>query len=352
MKGVRQVYDLLHRAVADHVFPGAVILIARGGQIMAHRAVGQFTYEEGASPMQPDTLFDLASVTKVVATTTAAMLLVEEGALHLDQQVVAYLPSFSGQGKADITVRHLLTQTSGLPAWVDLYRWCTGKQAVVDYICTMELEYPPGTQSIYSDLGVIILGAVLERVSGVPLDRFCATRIFAPLGMRDTLFNPPRSFWSRVAPTEYVEERGGVVQGQVHDENAFAMGGVAPHAGLFSTARDLSIFCQMLLNGGVYGSQRLLREETICRFTRRQNGIPESHRALGWMVWSTDSPAGTHFSPSSYGHTGFTGTSVWIDPERSLFVVLLTNRVHPTRNNTRILQFRPQVHDAVIKAIT
>lgn len=351
LEGLQRGYDLLQKAVADRVFPGAVVLIARGGWIVGHRALGRFTYDEKASPVQPDTLFDLASVTKVVATTTAAMLLVEEGALDLDQRVAAYLPSFGGNGKADITVRHLLTHTSGLPSWVDLYRWCTGKQAAVDYICAMELNYPPGTQSIYSDLGVITLGAVLEQVSGLPLDPFCHTRIFAPLSMRETLFNPPRSLWSRIAPTEYVEGRGGVVQGQVHDENAFAMGGVAPHAGLFSTAGDLGVFCQMFLNGGVYGSQRILREETIRLFTRRQNVVPESHRALGWAVWSAESSAGKRFSPSSYGHTGFTGTSLWIDPERSLFVVLLTHRVHSTRDNTRILQLRPYMHDTVIEAM-
>ena len=179
------------------------------------------------------------------------------------------------------------------------------------------------------------------------LDVFVQKRIFAPLRMQETMFNPPEEIWNSIAPTEEVPERGGVVQGQVHDENAFAMGGIAPHAGLFSTAGDLAIFAQMLLNGGTYAGERIVQKSTVALFTRRQPPVEGEYRGLGWGLWSEDSSAGRHFSPSSYGHTGFTGTSLWIDPERRLFVILLTNRVHPTRDNTQLLSLRPRIHDQI-----
>jgi len=297
--------------------------------------------------METDTLFDLASLTKVVTTTTAVMILLEEGGLDLDECVAGYIPEFAREGKARITIRHLLTHSSGLPGWADLYRTCRGKAAFLSRICEMKLEYETGTRSVYSDLGIIALGAVLERCSGISLDTFAQRRIFVPLRMQDTMFNPSEEIWNRIAPTEEVPERGGVVQGQVHDENAFAMGGIAPHAGLFSTAGDLAIFAQMLLNGGGYAGKRIVQKSTITLFTRPQPPIEGEHRGLGWGLWSEDCSAGRHFSPSSYGHTGFTGTSLWIDPERSLFVILLTHRVHPTRDNTQLLSLRPRIHDRI-----
>ena len=344
---LQAVYRLLEDSVAARAFPGAVILIAKDGLVVGHSAFGRFTYEDTSPRMQADTLFDLASLTKVVAATTAAMILFEEGRLDLDARVAATIPEFGQEGKAPSTIRHLLTHTSGLPGWADLYRTCRGKAAFLSRICEMELEYETGTKCVYSDLGIIVLGAVLERCSGMSLDVFSQSRLFGPLRMPDTMFNPPEEIWSRIAPTEEVPERGGIVQGQVHDENAFAMGGVAPHAGLFGTAGDLAIFAQMLLNGGEYAGKRIVQKSTIALFTRRQPLVEGEHRGLGWRLWSEDGFSGRHFSPSSYGHTGFTGTSLWIDPERNLFVILLTNRVHPTRDNTQLLSLRPRIHDRI-----
>jgi CubicO group peptidase (beta-lactamase class C family) len=215
----------------------------------------------------------------------------------------------------------------------------------------MDLVYPPGSQSVYSDLGVILLGEILERAAGRPLEDFVRERVFEPLGMHDTLFRPPASLAARIAPTEFDPWRGRMVRGEVHDENAFALGGAAPHAGLFGTAGDLSRFAQMLLSGGVLDDRRIVSRETVELFTRRA-GIPGSDRALGWDTRSAEgSSAGTFFSSRSFGHTGFTGTSIWIDPERNLFVILLTNRVYPTRENNLIRQARPAVADAVVRAI-
>jgi len=322
-------------------------LVARGGNVRFHRAFGRFTYEPDSLPMRPDTIFDLASLTKVVATTSMAMALYEEGKLDIDEKVCTYLPEFRGGDRELVTVRHFLAHSSGLPAWVDLYKRARGKEAFLKHICRLPLEAPPGTRTVYSDMGMILLGAALERISGEPLDAFCRRRTFDPLGMHDTLFNPPFHLRHRIAPTEVVPERGGVIWGEVHDENAWAMGGVAPHAGLFGTAGDLFKFAQMLLDGGIYGGRRLFREETVRLFTRR---TPGSTRALGWDTPSEGGPSGKYFSPSSFGHTGFTGTSLWADPERNLVVVLLTNRVHPTRERKGMFCLRPLIHDAAVKA--
>jgi CubicO group peptidase (beta-lactamase class C family) len=204
---------------------------------------------------------------------------------------------------------------------------------------------------VYSDLGILLLGEVLERVTGKELEELARTEVLDPLGMSDTMYRPPPSLKSRIAPTEQDSWRGRLVHGEVHDENAFGLGGVAPHAGLFSTARSLAALAQMMLNGGAYDGKRILNAETIALFTRRVNLVPESSRALGWDTPSEPSAAGKLFSYSSYGHTGFTGTSLWIDPERELFAILLTNRVHPTRENRKIFDLRPAFHDAVQQAV-
>jgi CubicO group peptidase (beta-lactamase class C family) len=215
----------------------------------------------------------------------------------------------------------------------------------------MPLDYTPRTKMVYSDLGILLLGEILERVTGKDLASMAREEIFEPLDMDDTMFQPDASLRSRIAPTERDPWRGRVVQGEVHDENAYGLGGVAPHAGLFSTARSLAQFAQMMINGGAGNGRRLLNPETIALFTSRANLVQGSSRALGWDTPSEESSAGRFFSASSYGHTGFTGTSLWIDPERELFVILLTNRVHPTRENPKIADLRPAFHDAVAKAI-
>jgi beta-glucosidase-like glycosyl hydrolase/CubicO group peptidase (beta-lactamase class C family) len=345
------VRHLMQTAVRDSVFPGAVLLVARKGLIVMHEAFGRFGYGDFDRPMPLNAIFDLASVTKVVATTTTCMLLYERGLLNLDAPVQAYLPEFTGPEKEKVTVRHLLTHSSGLVAYRRYFaeNYPTGE--MIKIILNEQLEAPPGSKTVYSDLGIILLGKIIEKISSRTLDVFCREEIFVSLNMSETFYNPPSSFLSRIVPTEFDTWRGRMIHGQVHDENAFALGGVSGHAGLFSTARDLATFLQMLLNDGVYEKVRLLKPETVAMFTARQNLVPGSSRALGWDTADGTNSAGHLMSPRAFGHTGFTGTSVWVDPENNLFVILLSNRVHPTRNNRRLIDFRAKLHDAVMRAI-
>ncbi|HJX27112.1 MAG TPA: serine hydrolase domain-containing protein [Thermoanaerobaculia bacterium] len=348
---VEEVDRLLDGYRERGAFPGGVLAVGDRGGLAHLHPFGRFTYEEDAPPVTADTLYDLASLTKVVATTTMAMILVDEGKLDLDQPVQELLPGFHGPGKEAVTVRHLLTHSSGLPALAPLYQEIRGRPAFVGRIQAMDLVHPAGSRSTYSDLGMILLGEILERAAGQPLEAFVRARVLDPLEMRDTRFLPPADLRPRIAPTEIDPWRGRLVHGEVHDENAFAMGGVAPHAGLFGTAGDLARFARMLLNGGTLDGRRIVSRETVDLFTRRA-GIPDSDRALGWDTKSAEgSSAGTLLSPRSFGHTGFTGTSLWMDPERGLFVILLTNRVHPTRENNLIREVRPAVADAVVRTL-
>ncbi|MEJ7813002.1 MAG: serine hydrolase domain-containing protein, partial [Gemmatimonadaceae bacterium] len=310
---------------------------------------GRQDWAPGALPVTDSTIYDMASLTKVVATTTAAMLLEEDGRLDLERTVASYVPEYAAPEKAPITVRMLLLHTSGMKQYQFLYREIRGREQYLRRINAHPLLHVPGERSDYTDWNMIVLQAVVERVSGRLLDSLLAERVFSPLGMRDTGFNPPASLKPRIAPTEVQAFRGGQVWGVVHDENAWAIGGVAGHAGLFSSARDLAVFAQMLLNGGEYGGVRVLRPETVARWTARQRR--DASRALGWETPSPGSSAGRFFSPRSFGHTGFTGTSLWMDPEKGLFVVLLTNRVNPTRNNQKIGPLRRAVADAVQSAV-
>jgi beta-N-acetylhexosaminidase len=341
---------VVERALAERAFPGAVLAVGKDGALVRLRAFGGLSDEPGAPAVAPDTVYDLASLTKVVVTTTAAMILVDEGRLDLAKPVSAFLPGFRGGAKDKVTVWHLLTHSSGLDWWAPLYLQIEGQAEFVARIQAMDLVFEPGTKSLYSDLGLILLGEILERVAGEGLEPFIRQRLLAPLGMRDTGYRPAAVLLPRVAPTERDSWRGRLLHGEVHDENAFAMGGVAPHAGLFGTAPDLALFAQMLLNGGVYDHHRIVSREVVETFTRRA-GVPGSSRALGWDTPSENSSAGTLFSPRSFGHTGFTGTSLWIDPDRRLFLILLTNRVYPTRENDAIRRVRPAVADAVARAL-
>ncbi len=348
--GLDEVDRLLERAVEEKAFPGAVVAVGKDGALVHLRAVGRLSYDEGSAPVRTDTLYDLASLTKVVATTTMAMVLVDTGRLRLDQPVGKWLPHFQGGGREKVTPWHLLTHSSGLDWWAPLYEELSGKAAFVERIESMPLVYRPGSRSVYSDLGTILLGEVLERAAGQSLDDFTREQVLDPLGMRETRFKPEPEQLPRVAPTEVETWRGGLIHGTVHDDNAFAMGGVAPHAGLFGTAGDLARFAQMMLNGGVLEHHRVAARATVERFTKRA-GIPGSSRALGWDTPEPPSSAGQYFSERSFGHLGFTGTSIWIDPDRRLFLILLTNRVHPTRDNIQIRRVRPAVADAVVEAL-
>jgi beta-N-acetylhexosaminidase len=351
--GFAELDRVVAQAMEAHVFPGAVVAVGKDSVLAYLRAYGHLTYDPGAPAVQDDTIYDLASLTKVIVTTTAAMILVDEGRLDLAKPVSAFLPAFRGGAKDRVTVAHLLAHSAGTEAVSPLYKELKGKAAYLQRIQAMDLAYEPGTRSVYSDLGVMLLGEILERVAGEPLDAFARRRILDPLGMSDTLFRPGAALLPRIAPTEQDPWRGRLIRGEVHDENAFAMGGVAPQAGLFGTADDLARFAQMLLNGGVYDHHRLVSREVVDRFTRPAGLPPGSSRALGWDTPSGASTAGSRASPHAFGHTGFTGTSMWMDPDRGLFVILLSNRVHPTREPTavRINDVRRAVADAVAGAL-
>jgi CubicO group peptidase (beta-lactamase class C family) len=358
-----QVDRLLESAVSARAFPGAILAIGRGGSLVRLRAFGRLSYDPGSPEVRTNTLYDLASLTKVVVTTTVAMMLVDDGRLDLDERVVSLVPGFTGGRKDEVRVRQLLTHSGGLLWWAPLYEELRGREAYLERILEMDLDYPPGARSVYSDLGVILLGEVLERVAGEPLEAIARRRLFEPLGMVDTRYRPPVGLRSRIAPTERDPWRGRILLGEVHDENAFALGGVAPHAGLFSTAGDLARFAQALLNGGEMDGRRIVNRSTVEQFTRRA-GVARSTRALGWDTPTNGedprssvpgepgySSAGSLFSPRAFGHTGFTGTSVWMDPDRQLFLILLSNRVHPTRENRRIGRVRARLADAVVGAL-
>ncbi len=343
--------SLVMAQIRQKSFPGAQLWVQQHGRLLHARTYGTMTYDPLSAPIMPTTMYDIASMSKVVVTTTATMMLVDEGRIDLDAPVVRYLPEFGVNGKERITIRHLLLHTSGLPAFLLFYRSCTTARQVIDSIMVTRLDAPPGARMVYSDLGMITLGRVIERITGSPLDVFARERIIEPLGMRNTMYAPPDSLRSLCAPTEldaYWRHR--LVQGTVHDETAALLDGVAGHAGVFSTAADLAVFAQMLLDGGRIRDRRLLAASTIAMFTKRQER--GSSRALGWDMRSTSgSSAGQYFSMRSFGHTGFTGTSIWIDPDADMFVIFLTNRVHPTRENRKLLGFRAVLHDAIRRAI-
>ena len=358
---LRGAAGLLDDASKSKAFPGGVVIVGREGKLAMQRAFGRQSYAKDAPPVTMDTIYDVASLTKVVVTSTLAMILFEREELRLEATLREYLPELVGEGKDVITVADLLAHSSGILWWKDYYKTLREGSAVdvkrryVEEISRLPLDYASRSKSVYSDLGFILLGEIIERVSGQGLDEMATAAIFEPLGMVNTWFNPPVSLGPRIAPTEDDPWRGRIVTGEVHDENAFALGGVAPHAGLFSTAHDMAVFAQMMLNGGVYDGQRVVKRSTIERFTRRADLVPGSSRALGWDTPSLPpkaSSTGRYFSPSSFGEYGFTGTSLWIDPEQKLFVVLLTNRVHPSRDNTRIREVRLAFHDAIMEALT
>jgi CubicO group peptidase (beta-lactamase class C family) len=318
---------------------------------VASAGFGRFTYDAGAPEVAAHTVFDLASLTKVLATTTMAMLLFERGVLELEAPVAGILPEFRhGEDcrRAQVTLRMLLAHSSGLPAYLRLYQSAQGHDALLAAACAAPLQADPGARAEYSDIGFIVLGEALARLADEPIDGYCQREIFGPLGMSTTGFRPPADWKERIPPTvDDRDFRQRVIQGEVHDENAYALDGVAGHAGLFGAARDLATFAHVLLGGG----RPILRAETISLFTRREPSPPGTSRALGWDTPSSPSQSGKHLSPRSFGHLGYTGTSLWIDPERQLSVTLLTNRTWPDRASERIKEVRPLFHDAVAEVL-
>ena len=390
-------FSVLNNAIARRAFPGVSLAVTHQGRLVALKAAGHLIYESdtgvpflaslwrsGNLPVQPATLFDLASLTKVVATTTMSMLLYERGLLDLDAPVAAIVPEFISASpetrqdlrRREVTLRMLLAHCSGLPAYERLFVKARTRAELLDAALAMSLATDPGRRAEYSDIGFIILGVALERLTNESLDRFCQREVFGPLGMTSTTYNPPPEQRKNIPPTVNecaantpVREkpnwgvstgvkqnpalsqsstfRGRIIQGEVHDENASVLGGIAGHAGLFATAEDVARFAHCILDGG----RPILRPETVARFTRRESSPEGTSRALGWDTPSPPSQSGKYFSSHSFGHLGYTGTSLWIDPERQLSITLLTNRTWPDCANDAIKQLRPNVHDAVIEAL-
>ena len=352
--GVETATQLLSEAIAARATPGAVFIVGNRDGVVTEKALGNLTYAADAPCVTPETIYDLASLTKVIVTTPLAMIFCERGQLELDATVSTYVPEFSGDGKSSVLVADLLAHCGGLLWWKDLYTAFEGcspeksKRGYSEMICALPQNYPPRSKTVYSDLGFLLLGEILERLTNSSLDQLADEEIFEPLKMNEIRYNPPETLRSRIAPTEDDEWRGHILRGTVHDENAFGLGGIAPHAGLFSTARAMVPFAQMFLNRGALKDLRLFTPETVRTFTTRAKLVSGSSRALGWDTPAAGGSSGSLFSTEAYGHTGFTGTSLWIDPERDLFVVLLTNRVHPTRENPKLASIRPRFHEALL----
>ena len=364
----------LEAAAARHVFPGAVLLV-RDGERVHLCAAGARSVEPTVTPMRPETIFDLASLTKPLATTIAVMLLVREGKIRLDDRVSRFFHNFGVHGKTHVTFRHLLNHSSGLPAWQPYYKEIihterkggrinfvaspSAKSFVYQAIHRERLETPPATHARYSDLGFMLLGEAVEEIGGMALDRFCQQRIYRPLGLRTTAFVDLWRLRARklepipdlVAPTERCPWRKKILCGEVHDDNAYAMGGVAGHSGLFASAADLDVLlCR--LRACYTGADGWIPQSIMREFWTRDRVVESSTWALGWDTPSPhDSSAGTLFNRRAVGHLGFTGTSVWLDLDRPLHIILLSNRVHPNRDNEAIREFRPLIHDAVMRAL-
>ncbi len=355
-KRFANVFAIIRQAIGQRAFPGASLAVTHRGTLVASQGFGRFTYRQNAPEVSAETAFDLASLTKVVATTAVAMLLYQRAKLSLDQPVEKTLPEFitlvpkhQHLQRHFVTIRMLLAHSSGLPAYEKLFQIAKTPDDVVRAAITSPLIAAPGARVEYSDIGFILLGEALTRIAGVPLDVVAQREIFAPLGMTRTCFNPPAEWKLEIPPTE---DEGGffgrVMQGEVNDENANAMGGVAGHAGVFAPATDVARFAECMLRGG----SPILQPGSVKLFTKRELSPPGTTWALGWDTPSRpESTSGKLFSDRSIGHLGFTGTSLWIDPDRQLSVTLLTNRTWPDRTSHAIREVRPQVHDAIVKAL-
>jgi len=343
---------VVRRGITAGAYPGASVVVGRKGYAVWQKGYGRLGWTTTSPAVVPEeSIYDLASLTKVIATTTAAMILYDEGKLDLKAPVQRYLPEFTGDMKDQVTIEHLLTHRSGLAPGRQLWKTARTPAEAKQQVLESRLQQRPGALYNYSDLGPDILGWVIERISGQSLDQFTESRIFEPLGMNDTGWRPARALVPRIAPTEVTPPRGYPVRGEVADESAFALGGIAGHAGLFGTATDLSVFAQMMINGGEYEGTRIVKEETVRLFTTEV----QDHRALGWEVAAGERGAGEYLSHNAFGHTGYTGTSIWIDPDRDLFVILLTNRVHAARARRPgiiIADVRHDLADAAALAVT
>jgi CubicO group peptidase (beta-lactamase class C family) len=341
---------ILTRALDDHAFPGAVAVVGTRNGITETIGVGQLDAADATLPSLT-TMYDLASLTKVICTTTLMLRLVDAGQIRLDAPVVQYLPDWKGVGAATITIRQLLTHSSGLNAWRPFYKEAVDKADARAQLMLVGPEVPPSTRYLYSDMNFMLLGMVIERVTGQTLDVAFHELVAKPLRLIDTRFRPDTSTLARTAPTEFDPWRQRKLRGEVHDENASRFEGVSGHAGLFSTGADLARVARMWMSRGALDGLRFVRPETVAQFTRVQDTLI-SRRALGWETPTGGNSAGHRLSAIAFGHTGFTGTSVWMDPAKDLFVILLTNRVNPTRENRKIGGVRVALADGVVGAVT
>jgi len=354
---VTELKSLLNEAVLDSAFPGGVLLAAKDGKIFINEPFGYNTYSKKI-PVSTSSIFDLASITKVVSTTSAIMKLYDDEKISLDDPVSKYIPEFVNKSVGDlknrnsVTIKHLLTHSSGLPPFTLFYLIEGEIEDRLSAVFSSKLETKPGEKYVYSDIGFIILGKIVERISGQPLDEFVERNIFEPLGMLDTYYTPDDVKMRRIVPTEFSKLENKFVKGYVHDENAHSLDGVSGHAGLFSTANDLAIFAQMMLNGGEYNKTLTFDKKTVELFTSVVDSSFSS-RCLGWDSPSGNASGGVYLSDESFGHTGFTGTSMWIDPENEIFVILLTNAVHPNREwkSPKYFDWRQRIHSEVYESL-
>lgn len=346
-------FQEVRKWIEKKAFPGAVLAVGQHGKLIAWKSFGKMDYSDGAAPVPRKAIFDLASLSKVIGTTTAAEILYDRKELDLDAAVTRYIPEFAcTPGHEEVLVRNLLSHSSGLNSREVLWKQASDRQGIMRLVYTLPMDFKPGEKMQYRDYNFILVGEIVYRITGQRLDQFLAKNVFRPLKMKDTGYKPSSKRLDRIPPTEQDNVlRHELVHGVVHDENAFLMGGVSGHAGLFSSARDLAAFAQMYLNGGTYRGKRIISKATIKLFMQRQSSPAGTTRALGWDTPAKGSFPGDLASPHAIIHTGFTGTSIYIDPDRDAFIVLLTNRVNPTRRNVLINKARPAIHTAVLAAL-
>ena len=349
-------FSIINNAIVDSVFPGAQLFVSKGNSVLINKSFGTYTYSLDSKKVVNNSIYDVASLTKVLSTTPVVMKLIQKKKLSLDYYLADFYESFNYGNKKDITIRHLLTHSSGLPPYVEYYNYdnIDSKDSMINDIVNLDLIYAPDSKTVYSDLGMILLYDIIERVSSSSLDDLSKRYFYRPFGMKNTYFNPSKLIKSSIVPTEIDDYyRNRLLQGEVHDENTYIMGGVSGHAGLFSTAEDIGKISKFFLNEGVFFGRRYLKKNIINLFTARKSNPVISDRALGWDTPSRNgkSSAGDYFSANSYGHLGFTGTSLWIDPDQDIIIVFLTNRVHPNRDKTGIYDVRRNLHNSLMKNI-
>ncbi len=365
-KDFSRVEEIVSQSIAKSYFPGAQLIIGDDKNTIFEKSFGNFTYDEFSPAVTDESMYDLASLTKVIATTSAIMKLYQEDKIDLNDKVAKYIPEFANNGKENINILNLLLHNSGLKAFIPFYKYYSSKEEVINAIYNAELDYEPDTKFVYSDLNAILLGFIVEKVSGLGLDEYCKANIFEPLGMSSTVFLPDDKMKERIPPTENDNFwRNRLLKGEVHDEAASILGGVAGNAGLFSSAGDLYKFMRTMLNNGFYYNpytrglkeEKLFEPEIVKLFTKRFTEVFYSNsRALGWDTKPDVQPSkyrmpcGELISDNCFGHTGYTGTSVWCDRDRKLIIIFLTNRVYPSRDNEGIRVVRPDIHNAAIES--